>query len=216
MRNVNYCIQPNAENIWKTPKEVAEHNAKATIPNSPNIIGPQGNECYNDRCFRIHLKGTRYKQTPPATQEPSTTSRTTNQQQALIGIQNLAYNHTPPLLTLPTQHATATHPVPSPTHYQLNQTAVPLYPNPTPLHAIPYTTSLSSTPSQSLHPPQTSAFALQTHYPTFPHIIIPPQSHTLHQNTQDGYQRTTQMGTIVNDHNTFLWEVMHNVQQQLN
>ena len=30
-------------------------------------------ECYNDRCFRTHRKGTRHKQTPPATQEPSTT-----------------------------------------------------------------------------------------------------------------------------------------------
>ena len=27
-------------------------------------------ECYNDRCFRIHLKCTRRKQTPPTTQEP--------------------------------------------------------------------------------------------------------------------------------------------------
>ena len=31
------------ENIWKTPKEVAGHNAKATIQNSANILGPQMN-----------------------------------------------------------------------------------------------------------------------------------------------------------------------------
>ena len=35
--------QPHAENIWKTQKDVAEHNAKATIPNSASILGPQGN-----------------------------------------------------------------------------------------------------------------------------------------------------------------------------
>ena len=57
-----------------------------------------------------------------------------------------------------------------------------------PLHAIPYTPSPSSTPIQSLHGPQTSALAPQTHYPTFPCIVIPPQSHTPHVNTQDGYQ----------------------------
>ena len=74
-------------------------------------------ECYNDRCFRIHLKGTRRKQTTPATQEPITTPRTTNQQQAMIKTQNLAYNRPPPLLTFPTQHTTATHHAPSPTHY---------------------------------------------------------------------------------------------------
>ena len=49
----------------------------------------------------------------------------------------------------------------------------------------------------------------------FPHrnpTSIPPQ----HLNTRDRYQRTTQRGTTANDHNIFLWEVMHNVQQQLN
>ena len=119
-------------------------------------------ECYNNRCFRIHLKGTRCKQTPPATQEPSTTPWTTNQQQAMIKTQNLAYNCPPLLSTLPTQHTTDTHPAPSPNHYHTppttqylttHQTTVPLYPNPPPLHAIPYTTSPSTTPTQSLHPP---------------------------------------------------------------
>ena len=43
MRNVNSGIQPHAENIWKTPKDVAEHNTRATIQNSANILGPQGN-----------------------------------------------------------------------------------------------------------------------------------------------------------------------------
>ena len=165
-------------------------------------------ECFNDRCFRIHLKGTRCKQTPPATQEPTTTHRTTNQQQAMIATQNLAYNRPPPLLTLLTEHTTA----PTPTHYHTSpatqyltthQTTVPLYPNPPPLHAIPLTTSPSSTPTQSLHTPQTSALAPQTHYPIFLHIVTQPQSFTPHLNTQDGYQRTTQGGTTANDHNIF-------------
>ena len=131
----------------------------------------------------------------------------------------------PPLLTLPTQHTTTTtHPAPSPTHYHTSpatqyltthQTTITLYPNPPPFHAIPYPTSPPSTPTQSLHLPQTSALAPQTHYPTFPSIVIPPQSHTTHLNTQDRYQRTTQRGTTANDH-IFLWEVIQNVQQQLN
>ena len=96
------------------------------------------------------------------------------------------------LLTLPTQHTTATHPVPSPTHYctppatqylTTHQTTAPLYPNHPPLRAIPYTTSPSSTPTQSLHPPHTSALAPQTHYPTFLRIVIPPQFPTPYLNT---------------------------------
>ena len=143
----------------------------------------------------------------------------------MITTQNLAYNRPPPLLTLPTQHAIATRPAPAQTHYHTTpptqypttlQTTVPLYLNPPPLYAIPYTTSSFSTPTQSLHPPLTSALAPQTHYPSFSPIFIPPQSHTPHLNTQDGYQRTTQRGTTANDHNIFLWDVMHNVQQQLN
>ena len=71
-------------------------------------------EFYNDRCFRIHLKGTRRKQTPPSTQVPSTTPRTTNQQQAIIGTQNLAsfypscYRHSP---CPPHQLITTPHPL---------------------------------------------------------------------------------------------------------
>ena len=83
-----------------------------------------------------------------------------------------------------------TNSLPHPTRYAIthhHQTTVPLYPNPPPLHAIPYTSSESSTPTQSLHPNQTSTLAPQTHYHTFPHIVITPQSHTPHLNTmQDG------------------------------
>ena len=57
---------------------------------------------------------------------------------------------------------------------------------------------------QCLHPPQTSTLAPQTHYHTFPRITIPPQSHTPHLNTQDGYQRTAQRGTTANDHIFFM------------
>ena len=103
-------------------------------------------ECYNDRYFRIHLKGTGRKQTPPPSQEPSATTRTTNQRQAMIKRQNMAYNRQPPLLTLLTQHTTATHPAPSQlitTPHPLRNISppirlpFPLYPNPPPLHAIP-------------------------------------------------------------------------------
>ena len=90
----------------------------------------------------------------------------------------------PPLLTLPTHHTTATHPAPSPTHYHTapptqcltsHQTTVPLYPNEPPFHDIPYTTSSSLTLTQSLQPPQTTPLTPKTHYPTFPHFIVPPQ-----------------------------------------
>ena len=57
---------------------------------------------------------------------------------------------------------------------------------------------------QSAHPQLLlNPFTPQTHYPTFPCIVIPPQSHTPHHNTQDGYQRMTQLGTTANDHNNF-------------
>ena len=130
----------------------------------------------------------------------------------MIATQNLAYNRPRLLLTLPTQHTTATHPAPSPTLYHTpppwqylttHQTTVPLYPNPPPLHAIPYTTSSLSTPTQSLNPPQTSALAPLTHYPTFPRIVIPPHFHTPLLNTEDGYQRMTQRGTTANNHDFF-------------
>ena len=182
-------------------------------------------ERYNNRCFRMHLKGASRKQTPTATQAPSTTPRISNQQQAMIATQNLAYNRPSPLITLPTPHTTSTHLAPSPTHYHTppatrhlttHQTTFPLYPNPPPFHAIPCTASPSSTATQFLYPPQPSALAPQTYYPTFPRIVIQPQSHTPHLDTQDGYQQKTQRGTTANDLNIFLREVMHNVQQQLN
>ena len=114
----------------------------------------------------------------------------------------MLFRSPPPLLTLPTQHATATHPAPSPTHYHTppdmqylatHQTSVSLYPNPPSLHAIPYITSSSSAPTQSLHLPQTSALAPRTHYPSVPHIVITPQSHIPQLNTQDGYQQAVQL-----------------------
>ena len=56
-------------------------------------------ECYKDRCFRMHLKGTRCMQTPPVTQEPKTTPQTTNQQQAKSDLHSPP--NIPPPLTLP-------------------------------------------------------------------------------------------------------------------
>ena len=139
--------------------------------------------------------GTRRNQTQPSTQVPSTTPRINNKSTCCCWNKSTTiYNRPPPLLTLPTRHANATHPAPSPTHYHTpppaqylttNQTTVPLYPNPPPLHAIPYSKSSSSTATQSLHPPLPSALIPQTHYPSFPHVI-PPQSHTPHLNTRMG------------------------------
>ena len=104
-------------------------------------------ECCNVRCFRIHLKATRCKQTPPATRKPSTTPRTTNQQHFMIAIQNLAYNRSPHLSTLPAEHATATHPAPLTTHY---------HPPPLCIISPPITlpflcTPILTTPCQPLH-----------------------------------------------------------------
>ena len=53
-------------------------------------------------------QGHKAQANPTCDQEPSTTPRTTDQQQAMIKTQNLANNRPPPLLTLPTQHTTAT------------------------------------------------------------------------------------------------------------
>ena len=47
-------------------------------------------------------------------------------------------------------------------------------------------------------------------------IVIPPQPHTPHLNTRDGHQGRHKGAQSANDHNIFLWEVMHNVQQQSN
>ena len=129
-------------------------------------------------------QGTRHKQTPPSTQVPSTTPRTTGQQQAMIATQKNWLTTSPTLVNTPHTSCHRHSSCPSQTHYHTplptqyltaHLTTIPLYPNPPPLHAIPYTTSSSSTPAQSLHPPLTSTLAPQTHYLSFPRIVIPPQ-----------------------------------------
>ena len=146
-------------------------------------------ECCDDSCLRTHLKGTRRKQAPAVTQEPSKTRRTTNQQQAVIATQNLAYNRPPLLLTLRTQNTTATHFSPSPTHYHTypqtqylttHQTTVPLYPNPPPLHNINYITSSSST----LLNPFICRKQLHSHAK---HTILLFLTSTSHLNSQDAW-----------------------------
>ena len=117
----------------------------------------------------------------------------------------------PPPLTQPPHELITT---PHPLRNILPHIGLPFHCSPIPQHSM--LSLIQPAPTQSLHPPQTSTLAPQRHYPTLPRIVIQPQSHTPHLNTQDGYQRTTQMGTTANDHNIFLWEVMHNVQQQLN
>ena len=176
-------------------------------------------ECYNDRCFRIHLKGTRRKQSPPAAHEPikllNFKSKTSYDHH-----RNLAYNRPPLLLTLPTQHTTATHPTSSQlitTPHQLRNIS-PLIRLPFHCTLIPHHSKLSvlqPAHRQLLLNPFILLKPLHSH-PKHPSVIIPPQSHTPHFNTKDGRQRTTQGGTAANDHTIFLWEVMHNVQQQLN
>ena len=185
MRNVNSCIQPHAENLWKTPKEVALHNARATIQNSANILGPQGNVTmigaseYISRAqgeSKPHLR-LRYQVQLPELQINNKLWLPTK-----CGLQppptlvNTPYpachHHSPCPLTNSLPH-------PAPMQYLTTpQTTIPLHPNLPPLHAIHYTTSSSSTPTQSLHPPLTSAPAPQTQYPSFSPIVIPPQSHT--------------------------------------
>ena len=118
-------------------------------------------ECYNDRCFRTHLKGTRQKQTPLSTQVPSTTPRTTNQQQAMIATQNLVYNRPPPLLTLPTKHATATHPAPSPAHCHS-----PLTPCATSRHPSDYRSTVPKSPTTPCY-----LFLIQ---PAYPQLLLNP------------------------------------------
>ena len=142
-------------------------------------------ECYNNRCFRIHLKGTRHKQTLPLTLVRSTSPQTTNQQQSMIATENLAYNCPPPLLTLPTQHATSSQPAPSPTHYHIppptqylttHQTTVPLYHNPhhsmlsliQPAHPHSYSIPFSAS-NICIHTPNTLSFSLHCHPTSIPH-----------------------------------------------
>ena len=138
-----------------------------------------------DRCFRIHLKGTRCKQTPPATKEPSTNPRTTNQQQAMIVTQNMAYNRPPPLLTLPTQHTTDTHTAPSPTHYHTNplrNISLPMRP---PVHCTIITHHSILSPIQPTHPQVLfNPFILLKHFPKHSILLFPGSSS--HLNTQDG------------------------------
>ena len=71
-----------------------------------------------------------------------------------------------------------TNSLPDPTTYSISHHPSDFrstVPQPSPLNAINYTTRSSSTHTQSLHSPQTSTLAPQTHYPTFPRIVIPPQ-----------------------------------------
>ena len=179
---MNSCIQPHAENIWKTPKEVAEYNARATIQNSVNILVPQGNvtmtgaseyisraQCARKPTFN---SGTQYN-------SPNYKSTTSYDRHTKSGLQQ-----PPHLLTLPTQHATVTHPASTPTHYYTPpptqylttpQTTVPLYPNLPPLYATyPLYNQLilnsysipSSASNICTRTPNTLSFFFPHHHPT--------------------------------------------------
>ena len=99
MRNVNSCIQPHAENTWKTQKEVAENNAKATIQNSANILRPQGNVTKIGASEYIsRAQGASKPQVHnchPGTKYNSSNNKSTT---CLIATQNLAYNRPHPTL----------------------------------------------------------------------------------------------------------------------
>ena len=172
-------------------------------------------ECYNDGCFRIHRRAQRAS-------KPRLRPRNQVQLPELQVNNKLWSPHkiwlaTPPNLvnTPHPQHTTATHPAPSPTHYHTptamqylttHQTTVPLYPNPH--HSLLFLIQPANlqpllNPFSLLKHPKTSALVPQIHYHTFPHIVIAPQSHNPHLNTQDEYQRTTQRGTTANDHTIF-------------
>ena len=107
MRNANSCIQPHEENIWKTPKENAEHNARATIQNSENILGPQGNV--------TTIGASEYISRAQEASKPHLQHRYQVQLPELQINNKLWSPHKIWLVT--TQHTTATPLAPSPTHY---------------------------------------------------------------------------------------------------
>ena len=142
VRNVNFCIQPHAENIWKTPKEVAEHNARElrkysmqsdvsggwrAIQNSANILGPQGNVTM--------IGASEYILRAQGTSKPHLQSRYQVQlleQQSMIATQNLSdtphlacHCHSPCRLTNSLLHPT---PYTISHHPSDNRSTVPLSP----------------------------------------------------------------------------------------
>ena len=160
---------------------------------------------------------TRVKQTPPVTQEPSTTSN--HKSTSYDHHTKSGYDHHPPLLTLPTQHTTAAHPAHTPTHYHTpivthylttHQTTITLYPNPPPLQAISYTVSHLQLLLNSFiclkhshsHPKQTILLfpTSSSHLNPRPHAPIPRMG------TSEQQKWAQLRMTII----FFLWEVMHN------
>ena len=105
----------------------------------------------------------------------------------MIKTQNLAYNRPPPLLTLPTQHTTATHPAPSPTHYHtpphlLHNISPPIR---LPFHCtlIPHHSILSL--MQPSHPEWLNPFILLKHlHSHHKHIILLFPASSSHLNPQ--------------------------------
>ena len=140
------------------------------------------------------FKGTWRKLTSPATQEPSATP--------LQQINNRLWSqHKIWLTTAPTLVNT---PIPAYHHQSpcpLTTSLPPLTPHAIYHHSSDYRSTVPQSPHfmQSLmqpahpqlllnlfNPPQTSTVAPQTHYPTFPCTVIPPQPHTPHLNNRMG------------------------------
>ena len=152
------------------------------------------------------------------------TNNSTNYKSTTSYDQNTKSGLQPPLLllTLPTQHTTRhsrcplTNSLPHPTsshHPSDYRSTVPLSPT-TPCYPLynqpilnPFSIPSSSSNICTRTTNTLSYFSPHCHPISFPH---PTPEYPV------GYQRTTQRGTTANDHNIFLSEVMHNVQQQLN
>ena len=175
-------------------------------------------ECYNDRCFRIHLKGTRRKQTPPAIKEPSTTPRTTNQQQAMIKTQKMAYNRPPP--SIPPPLTLPPHQLITPPH-SLRNISPPIR---LPFHCTLILHHCMLSLIQPAHPqPLLTPFILLKHpHSHHKHIILLFPASSSHLNPTP-HTSIPRMGTTERHKGAqlqmtifFLWEVMHNVQRQLN
>ena len=138
----------------------------------------------------------------------------------MITTQNLTKSDPSPLLTLPIQQTTATHPSPKPnitTPHQYLNISPPIR---LPLTCTPIPRNSMLPLIQPAHPQlllmSSSVSNIHTSTPNtlsyFSRIFIPPQPHTPHINNQDGYKRTTQRGTTANDHNIFYgkWCTMYN------
>ena len=124
---VNSCIQPHAENIWKTPNEVAEHNAKATnptIPNSARILMPKG--MLQRQMLQNTSQGHKAQANP--TCDPGTKCNSPNYKSTTSYDRHTKFGLQPPPTLVNTPHPAyhrhspcpLTNSLPHPTHYAIS------------------------------------------------------------------------------------------------